>query len=115
IQAILTRIAAVDPAKHLLLLARRQAAWPSGRRPRVQRFQSHTRLRGGAEPAVDRRPMKAEGSHHRRWTLAVPHPLDRHQTNGFQRPMIKTALIPSHAASRRSSTIGMSSYLPTGE
>ena len=28
----------------------------------------------------------------------VPHPLDCHQTNGFQRPMIKTASISLHAA-----------------
>ena len=52
-----------DPAEHLLLLARPQTTRPPGRRPGVQRFQSHTRLRGGAEPFVDRRAMEAEGRH----------------------------------------------------
>jgi hypothetical protein len=43
--------------------------------------------------------MKAVRSHHRRWPLPAAHTLDRHQTNGFQRPMIKTASISFHAAS----------------
>jgi hypothetical protein len=43
--------------------------------------------------------MKAERSHHRGWPLSAPHPLDRHQSNGFQRLMIKTSSISLHAPS----------------
>ena len=65
IQTVLTRITAVDPAKNLLLLTRRQTAWPPGRRPGAQRLQLSTRLRCRIEPFVDRRPMKAEGRNNR--------------------------------------------------
>ena len=60
IQAILTWIATVDPTKHLLLLARRQTAWPPRRRPRTQRTQSHTWLRCRFQPSVDRRAVESE-------------------------------------------------------
>ena len=44
VQAILTRVTAIDPTEHLLFLARRQTARPPRRRTRVQRAQSHSRL-----------------------------------------------------------------------
>jgi hypothetical protein len=65
IQAIPTRITAVDPTEHLTLLARRQIAAPPGRRPGVQRSLSHTPPCRRAEPSVDRRAIEAIQCHYR--------------------------------------------------
>jgi hypothetical protein len=60
VQAILARIFAVHPTKHLLLLARRQTAWPPGYRLCMQRLQPDARLRRRLDPFVDRRAVEAQ-------------------------------------------------------
>ena len=65
VQAILARIVTIDPAKHLLLLVWRQTAWPTRRRPRVQRSPvPHPAWPPRLEPAVDRRAIEAVRRHH---------------------------------------------------
>src|SRR5947209_9045115 len=93
VQAILTRIMAIDPAEHLLLLARCQAAWAPTRPSGTQRFQAKPRLAGGLDPFVDRRAGEAVGGDDRGGGFAFPNPLNGYQPNGFQRLMIETATV----------------------
>jgi len=82
VQAILAWILAINSAKHLLLLARRQTTRPADRRPRLQGLQPHARIRCRGKPILSRRAAEPVGSDHSRRRLASPHPLYRHQPNG---------------------------------
>jgi hypothetical protein len=97
IEAILTRVLAIDPAKHLLFLTRRQRAWPPGGLAGPQGLQPDARARRGGEPFVNRRAAEAIGRDNRRRGLALSHPRDRHEADGLQRAMIQFAAVNLHA------------------
>jgi hypothetical protein len=96
VQAIRAWIMAIDPAEHLLLLAWCQAARAAARVPGTQRFHAKPRLGGRLDPLVDRRAGEAVRGNDRGGGFAFPYPLNRHQSNGFQRLVIKPATVSFH-------------------
>jgi hypothetical protein len=56
VQAILSRVASIDPAEHLALLSRRQRAGPPSRFARTQRFDTDTGLQCRVNPRRAQNP-----------------------------------------------------------
>src|SRR4029453_6125503 len=98
VEPVLTRIATVDPAKHLALLRRGQGSRPPGRPRRTQRPQSATTSRRSIEPLINHRAVQAERSHHRRRPFPFAHSLHSHPPHFFKRLVIKRASVPLHAS-----------------
>src|SRR5665213_3459154 len=96
IQSVLTRVAAIDPAKYLSLLGRGQAARPTARASRTQCSQAVAAPSGHVHPLVDRRAIESVGPDHDTRILAFAHPPDRHETNLLQRGMVERAAINLH-------------------
>ena len=99
VQAILSRVAPVDPAKYLPLLGSSQGSRaPRGLR-RPQRLDADTRLQRRFEPLVDRGAVETERCHHfgRRFTFA--HALYRHQPNSLQARAVKCTAVSFHVRS----------------
>ena len=97
VQAILPRIAPIDPSKHLALLCRRKAARASRRLRRTQRLDSHTGLQRSLEPFVDRGAIEPIGRDYFCGRFTFANSLDRHQPNRFQRLVIKCPSVSFHA------------------
>src|SRR5665213_101943 len=98
IQSVLTRVAAIDPAKYLSLLGRSQATRPTARACRTQRSQAVAASRDHVHPLVDRRAVESVGADHDIRILAFAHPAHRHVTNLLQRGMVERAAINRHRA-----------------
>src|ERR1700733_10932001 len=118
VQTILSRVLAVDPAEHLLLLPRRQTPWAPRCRPRFQRTQPDTRLGCRGKPLIDGGAVEPVGCDDHRSCLALPHPLDCHQSDGLQGSVVERSSILLHTTLNRASdamSTVLSPYLPTGE
>jgi len=94
VQAILAGSFAALRNETLVAPGERQTAW-RGYRLCMQRLQPDARLRRRLDPFVDRRAVEAIGSDYGRRKLTSTNPLYRHQSNDFQRPMIKLRRLTS--------------------
>src|SRR3954465_7749493 len=97
VQAVLARIASIDPAKPPPLLCRRQATRTPRRFGRTQGADSRTRTKRRVNPFVNRRPIEPVGFDHLRGPLTLAHPFNRHQPNRLQRLVIQCPSISLHA------------------
>src|ERR1700730_9633625 len=96
IETMLARIFAVDPAEQLLLLLGRETPRPARTLPRTQRTQAAPFTPRFSQPPINHRTSEPVGSDHHARPLALPHALNRHHPDLFQRVVIKRSPIALH-------------------
>ena len=95
IQSLQTRSAAVDPAQHLPLLRRRQAARTPDAAGRTQSPQALAAAGDLAHPLVNRLSVESAGADHRHGILAFAHAAARHEPYLFEGGMIERTAVHS--------------------
>src|ERR1019366_1400101 len=99
IETMLARVFAVDPTEKLLLLLGRETARPPCTFPCAQRAQAAPFTLRFSQPPINHWTSEPVGSDHHARSLALPHALNRHQPDLFQRFVVKRSPIALHGDS----------------